>query len=105
MLRGSPTALELQKSLVFRFGSAEIKGFEPVFEEMFYGFPHDEIIRSQVLIMPVRGPVFIDGLVPEMKIDGTGDDMFPMGGQCDKAPILRQNMFMDLFEKTKRLGR
>ena len=76
---GTPTGLELLESLIIRFCSAKAETFKPLVAEPSDTFPHGEVISPEVLEFHVRGPVFVDRLIPKMKKNPSGNILAIVG--------------------------
>lgn len=103
-LLGPPAGFELAEAFVFQLGPSEGEALEALPGEPFDRLPHDQVVRPQMLVGPVRGSVFVDGPVAEMKIYVPGYGLSLEIGQGDEAAFLGNNMFMHFLEKMERLG-
>jgi len=104
-LAGSPPRLELPETVVLRLCPAEAQGTASVIAPPPDCLPHDQVIRAQMLKGPVRGSVFVEERLPEVKIDIGGNGGAAGRGQNDKAHPLRKDAIIDIPKKTARLGR
>jgi hypothetical protein len=100
-----PSPLELEQSLVPGFGSAEVEHPEVFGGVALDRFPHDQVVCTEILVAPVRSPVFIHGIPAEVKIDRPGDRASAVGCKDHHAVPLRKHMPLDVSEELRWLRR
>src|SRR5947207_3549563 len=78
---------------------------EPVFGTALDGFPHEQVVRAQVLKCIVGRSKFIDGLAVVVKKYGSGHRPTLQACYCDESMAALKHVLGDILEKTERLRR
>ena len=66
---GSPAGFELDETPVFWFGPPKAETFIAILRVPFYGFPHNKVVGSKMLIFEIGSSIFIKCLFTKMEID------------------------------------
>src|SRR4030042_5262037 len=99
----SPAVFKLYKPFIFRFCSPETKTLISVLTVPLYCFPHNKVVRPEMLIVFVRSPIFIQRFFSKMEKDSAGNGFFTMRCKCNKTEIFGNNVFINFFKKIIRL--
>ena len=101
----TPETLVMKKPVIPLFGPAKIQRFEPVLSIPIHGFPHDQIVRPQVLVGHIRSAVLEYRSSPEMKKDRRCDHLSRRKRRDKDAEVLQYDRLEDISKESKRLGR
>jgi len=103
-LDSTPTSFELKQAFVVEIRSPQGQLGEMLALKVADGFPHDEVVWTQVLKPAIGGSEFVNGVRSEMEVNGSGyGPPFESGQGYETMPGFDDD-FVNQVEEAGRLG-